>query len=108
MAANSCGAIRGRQVGRSILNDPGQGADDARLCYISGIMKVTTQHYPADRLPDDLRGDIAPESRVTVTVEAVVEPGTMKASALIGLAAGKGYFKSEEDMLAFVNAGREE
>ena len=30
--------------------------------------KFVREHYPASRLPDDLRGDIDPARRVTVTV----------------------------------------
>jgi hypothetical protein len=31
--------------------------------------KIVREHYPASKLPDDLRAGIDPERRVTVTVE---------------------------------------
>lgn len=31
--------------------------------------KIVLEHYPASKLPNDLRGDIAPEASVKITVE---------------------------------------
>jgi hypothetical protein len=30
--------------------------------------RIVRENYPASRLPDDLRGDVDPEARVTVTI----------------------------------------
>jgi hypothetical protein len=36
--------------------------------------KIVREHYPASKLPDDLRGDVDPSSMVTVTVDEEEKP----------------------------------
>ena len=36
--------------------------------------RTIREHYPASRLPDDLRGDVDPSSTVTVTIEEEKAP----------------------------------
>ena len=38
--------------------------------------KIVREHYPASKLPDDLRGHVPPQAMVRVTVESDVEPPT--------------------------------
>ena len=42
--------------------------------------KLTREHYPASKLPDDLRGQIDPSGHVTITI--VEEEGPRKAKSL--------------------------
>ena len=36
--------------------------------------KIVRTHYPASRLPDDIRADLPPNSQVTIMLEDAVEP----------------------------------
>lgn len=47
--------------------------------------KIVLEHYPASKLPEELRGSIAPGASVTVTIEeeAAASPDREKLLALI-------------------------
>lgn len=45
--------------------------------------KVVLEHYPASRLPDDIRGDLPKEALVRVVVEAEEKSSTDSRSPLL-------------------------
>jgi hypothetical protein len=68
--------------------------------------RIVIEHYPAEKLPEELRGSLPPKSRVTVTVaEEVLAPPRRKLQDFIG--AGKGLYRSPEHVLEFLREGRD-
>jgi hypothetical protein len=69
-------------------------------------LRVVVEHYPAEKLPEQLRGAISCDSKVTVTVvQELPAPPRRKLSDLVG--AGKGLYRSPEDVLEFLRAERD-
>ena len=73
------------------------------------VNRIVKEHYPASKLPDDLREGLDPRDRVTVTVVAEGE-GMPKAAkpkrSLFGAAKERG--TSIEDAVARVRSLRDE
>ena len=70
------------------------------------IKKIVTEHYPVDRLPEELRRGIESGQMVRVVVEAEEEPTRVPLVDLIGSA--KGLYASPEEAVAFIRALRDE
>jgi hypothetical protein len=68
--------------------------------------KIVTEHFPVDRLPEELRRGIESGRMVRVVVEAEVEPTRVPLVDLIGSA--KGLYASPEEAVAFIRALRDE
>ena len=73
--------------------------------------KIVLEHYPASKLPDELRAGIAGDAAVTVTVE--VESGRPTLSwdemlELVNKVQAKGYNTSLEEAVARVRELRDE
>jgi hypothetical protein len=70
--------------------------------------KIVTEHYPAERLPEELRKGLEEGQLVRVTVEP--EPGSPATrrplSSYIG--AAKGLYSSPEDVLQSIRELRDE
>jgi hypothetical protein len=65
------------------------------------------EHYPAEKLPEELRGDIPAASTVTVTVaEDAPKLPRRKLTDFIG--AGRGLYKSPEHVLQVLREGRDD
>jgi hypothetical protein len=68
--------------------------------------KIVTEHFPVDRLPEELRRGIESGRMVRVVVEAEVEPARIPLVDLIGSA--KGLYASPEEAVAYIRALRDE
>jgi hypothetical protein len=68
--------------------------------------KIVVEHYPAGRLPDELRPGIDADSTVRVTVEAEQE-GTRTRALKPLLGSGPGAY-SEEEAVTFIRRLRDE
>jgi hypothetical protein len=70
--------------------------------------KIVTEHFPVDRLPEELRRGIESGRmvRVVVEAEAEVEPARIPLVDLIGSA--KGLYASPEEAVAYIRALRDE
>ena len=69
--------------------------------------KVTREHYPASKLPSDLREGIDPGSNVTVTVVAEEGPPRRVMTLEEIFAARRPPFRSAEDIDAEIRESRE-
>ena len=69
-------------------------------------LRIVVEHYPAEKLPGNLRGPFPPDSKVTITVvqELPASP-RRKLTDLIG--AGSGLYSSPEDVLEYLRAERD-
>lgn len=72
------------------------------------IGKIVVEHYPVEKLPEDLRRGLEAGQvvRVTVEAEAASDPAPRPLHELRGSA--KGLFKTPEDAVAFIRALRDE
>ena len=71
--------------------------------------KIIREHYPASKLPEDLREGVDPESTVTVTVtvEGLKRPEHVMTLEEI-FAARRPPFRSSEEILASIRQLRDE
>lgn len=71
--------------------------------------KFTRQHYPASKLPEDLREGVDPESTVTVTVtvEGLTRPERVMSLDEI-FAARRPPYRSSEEIVASIRQLRDE
>lgn len=62
--------------------------------------RIVREHYPASRLPADLRGEIDPARRVTVTIEDEAAPAPSASVTLAAMLAahGRTETRSPEDV----------
>ena len=71
------------------------------------MSKIVREHFPADRLPAELREGLAPDARVTVTIEAEVPPAkVMTLEEMFALR--REVFSSPEEAVRHVRALRDE
>ena len=70
--------------------------------------KIIREHYPASKLPSDLREGIDPASRVTVTVEAVERPPHEVMTLEEIFAARRPPYRTAEDIDAEIRQSRRE
>ncbi|HKZ97281.1 MAG TPA: hypothetical protein VJ045_09895 [Hyphomicrobiaceae bacterium] len=69
--------------------------------------KIVTEHYPADKLPEELRRGIEAGEIVRVTVEREKrQPAPRPLHELRGCA--KGLYKSPQEAVAFIRSLRDE
>lgn len=69
--------------------------------------RIIHEHYPAEKLPLDLREGLAPEARVTITIEAETKPiGEMSLEELFTLR--RDVFASAEEAAQHIRTLREE
>ena len=71
--------------------------------------KITREHYPASKLPEDLREGVDPESTVTVTVtvEGLKRPEHVMSLEEI-FAARRPPYRSAEEIVASIRELRDE
>lgn len=72
--------------------------------------KIVLEHYPASRLPDDVRGEIDLEATVTLTiVEEVADRPRQSLTEIINeyRRDHKPTFQSSDDIVAYVRALRD-
>ena len=71
---------------------------------------VVVRNYPAERLPEELRGDIDPRAMVHVTVRADEElpAGTAVPSLVSLIGSGRGVYASPDEALDYVRRLRDE
>lgn len=70
-------------------------------------IKIVTEHYPAEKLPEELRGGIDPDAEVRVTIEVATSPTRDIPSLMSFLGAGKGVY-SEEEAVSYIRSLRDE
>jgi hypothetical protein len=69
--------------------------------------KIVRQHYPAAKLPEELRVGIDPDAQVTITVEAETPPETsMSLEEMFALR--RDVFASQEEANAHIDAIRDQ
>lgn len=68
--------------------------------------RVVIQNYPAEKLPEELRGDIALESRVTVTVSQD-DPLRKRRKLQDFVGAGRGLYRSAAHALQELRDARD-
>ena len=69
--------------------------------------KIVRQHFPAEKLPPELREGFASDARVTVTIEAEIKPiGDMSLEELFTLR--RDVFASAEEAAQHIRTLREE
>ena len=70
--------------------------------------KIVTEHYPAGRLPEELRGGLAGEEMVKVTVEpeGIQSGGVRLMRTFLGSAPG--LYGSPDEAVAFIRGLRDE
>jgi len=69
--------------------------------------KIVRAHYPAEKLPRELREGLAPDARVTVTIEPETTPvDKMSLEELFALR--RDVFASAEDAAQYIRAMRDE
>jgi hypothetical protein len=69
--------------------------------------KVVREHYPAERLPEDLRRGIDPSAKVTITVE-LEEPAQPVMSLEEMLALRRDVYSSQQEIDTHVRSLRDE
>ena len=69
--------------------------------------KIVREHYPAERLPEELREGLAPDARVTVTIETEVPPEKVLTLEEM-FALRREVFSSPEEAVRHVRALRDE
>jgi len=70
--------------------------------------KYTREHYPASKLPRDLRGPLAPTGHVTVTVVTEEAPRKVRSLEEIWASAKKFQTRSAAEIDAHIRAMRDE
>ncbi len=70
--------------------------------------KIVREHYPASKLPSDLREGIDPTAHVTVTVEAVEQPPREVMTLEEIFAARRPPYRTADDIDAEIRQSREE
>lgn len=70
------------------------------------IGKIVTEHYPVERLPEELRQGIEAGQHVRVTVEAEEQGEPRPLHELMGCA--KGLYATPEEAVAFIRQLRDE
>ena len=70
------------------------------------IKKIVIEHFPVDRLPEELRRGIESGQMVRVVVEA--EPPVTVGSIMDLFGGAKGAYANPEEAVAFVRALRDE
>lgn len=70
--------------------------------------KIVTEHFPADKLPEELRRGIMSGEMVRVTVEHEGVAAKPPRSMTSFLGAAKGLYDSPEDAVAFIRQLRDE
>lgn len=68
--------------------------------------KIVTEHYPAAKLPEELRRGLAGGEWVRVTVETGGEPAGRPLTSFLG--SGKGSYPSPEDAVQAIRSLRDE
>ena len=70
--------------------------------------KIVIEHFPVEKLPDELRHGIGSGQMVRVTVESEVTTGTASGRSLLSfLGAGKGCY-TEEEAVSYIRQLRDE
>jgi len=69
--------------------------------------KIVREHYPAERLPEELQEGLAPDARVTVTIETEVPPEKVLTLEEM-FALRREVFSSPEEVVRHVRALRDE
>ncbi len=72
------------------------------------MKKIVTEHFPVDRLPEELRRGIESGQMVRVVVEMEVEPTARKRSLRSFLGSGKGAYPTPNDAVSSIRALRDE
>jgi hypothetical protein len=68
---------------------------------------IVVEHFPVEKLPEELRGPFAPDARVTVTIAQ--EPPTATRRRLQDfIGAGKGAYRSPEHVLQELRDARDD
>jgi hypothetical protein len=70
--------------------------------------KMVHEHYPASKLPDDLRGEIDPHVRVTVTVAVEQVPAGQVLSLDEILALRRPPYRTADEIDEDIRRGRDE
>ena len=71
------------------------------------LRKHVIEHYPAERLPPDLRGSIPLDATVTVTVDQE-KPTSSRRKLQDFVGAGKGLYQSPEHVLKVLRDWRDQ
>ena len=69
--------------------------------------KIVVEHYPVEKLPEDLRSGIESGKMVRVTVETEAQENSPQLSLSAFFGAGKGCY-SEEEAISFIRRLRDE
>jgi hypothetical protein len=69
--------------------------------------KIVKEHYPASKLPEDLRPGVDPQSMVTVTVESLTRPEHVMSLEEI-FATRRPPFRTAEEIDADIRRQRDE
>jgi hypothetical protein len=74
--------------------------------------RVVAEHYPVEKLPEELRAGLGEVRHVTVTIEAEPEdtarPAVARRPLLSYLGAGKGVYPTPEDAVSAIRKLRDE
>ena len=68
--------------------------------------KIVTEHYPAEKLPEELRRGIESGGMVRVTVEQGADGDRRSMTSFLG--AAKGLYNSPEEAVKFIRRLRDE
>ena len=69
--------------------------------------RIIREHYPAEKLPRELREGLAPGARVTITIEAEAPPETVMTLEEM-FALRRDVFASPEEAVAHIRTLRDE
>jgi hypothetical protein len=69
--------------------------------------RIIREHYPAEKLPRELREGLAPNARVTITIETETEPDSVMTLEEM-FALRRDVFASPEEAVAHIRALRDE
>jgi hypothetical protein len=69
--------------------------------------RIVLQHFPASKLPDEMRGNVDPSSTVTVTIEEEMRPEKVMSLEEI-FAARRPPFRTAEEIDAQLRRDRDE
>ena len=93
---------------RSIRASRLGGDDDVLRCGRSEAMnRIVRNHYPASKLPEDLREGIDPQSEVSVTVEEVERPKHVMTIEEIW-ASRRPPFRDSDEIIRTIRDGRDD
>lgn len=70
--------------------------------------RIVREHYPASRLPDDLREGISPASRVTVTITKEETPPQRVMTLAEIFATRRPPFRTAEEIAGAIRRSRDE